>query len=300
MTSIQEKLAKFDSNSEDRKKGWAEDIEYDQKDLDRIDNNYKVSEYYNLQDQLAQDLGLFSPKKILFSSAGLLGSSMSSTPKSLLRYLSYGLAIASSGPAGVAGAAGINLIAGGAQATDENNAEVGLTYQVSDFINMLDHKGVLKETLEDGKKQLGNKDADIQDVINAFTEGRIMFSNRKVRDAMLDIIGGANQQWAYDMNATAPGVWTEAALTTIPDAYYLKLAKFGKALSPKRLRDAFKGLGNIAHEMRIGAEFIPEEELIMLEQAAARKGIKDAIFVPMREKIGQAAAKAGKAITSPF
>lgn len=225
---------------------------------------------------------------------------MSSTPKSLLRYLSYGLAIASSGPAGVAGAAGINFIAGGAQATDENNAEVGLTYQVSDFINMLDHKGVLKETLEDGRKQLGNKDADIQDVINAFTEGRIMFSDRKVRDAMLNIIGGANQQWAYDMNATAPGVWTEAALTTIPDAYYLKLAKFGKALSPKRLRDAFKGLGNIAHEMRIGAEFIPEEELIMLEQAAARKGIKDAIFVPIREKIGQTTAKVGKAITSPF
>lgn len=50
MTSIQEKLAKFNSNSEDRKKGWTEDIEYDQKDLDRIDNNYKVSEYYNLQD----------------------------------------------------------------------------------------------------------------------------------------------------------------------------------------------------------------------------------------------------------
>lgn len=298
--SIQSKLAKFDENAESRKKGWAEDIEYDQKDLERIDNNYKVSEYYNLQDQLAQDLGLFSPKKLLFSSAGLLGSSMSSTPKSLLRYLSWGLAMASSGPAGIAGAAGINLIAGGAQATDENNAEVGLTYQVSDFVNMLQAKGVLDATIEDGRKQLDNKDATLEDVINAFTEGRIMFTDRKVRDAMLNIIGGANQQWAYDMNATAPGVWTEAALTTIPDAYYLKLARFGKAISPKRLRDAFKNLGNIAHEMSIGAGFIPEEELIMLERAAARKGIKDAIIVPMREKIGQFATKAGQAAAKPF
>jgi len=38
----------FNSNAENRKKGWSEDIDFDKKDIERIDNNYKVSEYYNL------------------------------------------------------------------------------------------------------------------------------------------------------------------------------------------------------------------------------------------------------------
>jgi len=102
------------------------------------------------------------------------------------------MAAALPGPGGLAAAAVTNLISGGAQATDENNAEVGLTYQVYDFVNALRNNGVLEETINDGRKQLGNDKAEIDDIIEAFTEGRIMFSNRKVRDAMLNIIAGAN------------------------------------------------------------------------------------------------------------
>lgn len=280
--SIQKKLSVFNGNAEKRKQGWADDIEFDKKDLERIDNNYQVSEYYNLQDQLAQDLGLFSPKKLLFSSAGLLGSSMSSTPKSLLKVGSWVLGAMASGPGALAGAASINLISGGAQATDENNAEVGLTYQISDFINALRSQGALEATIADGRKQLKNDKAGIDDIIEAFTEGKIMFTDRKVRDAILNIIAGANQQWAYDMNATAPGVWTDAAITVVPDAFYLKAARYAKAISPKQLRQVFKNTKGIGHEMAIGADMIPEEELIMLERAAANRGIKDFMAIPFK------------------
>jgi len=53
---------------------------------------------------------------------------MSSTPKSILKLGSYVMAATLPGPGGLAAAAATNLVSGGAQATDENNAEVGLTY----------------------------------------------------------------------------------------------------------------------------------------------------------------------------
>jgi len=63
---------------------------------------------------------------------------MSSTPKSLLKLGSIALSLSSGvGELNLArlGAAGlISLVSGGAQATDENNAEVGGTYQTSDFV----------------------------------------------------------------------------------------------------------------------------------------------------------------------
>lgn len=200
------------------------------------------------------------------------------------------------GAGGLAAAAATNLISGGAQATDENNAEVGLTYQIYDFINALRNKGVLEETIKDGRKQLGNDKAELDDIIEAFTEGKIMFSDRKVREAMLNIIAGANQQWAYDMNATAPGVWTDAALTIVPDAYYLKASKFARSMAPKRVREMFKNMKGLAHESRIGMDMIPEEELLALESVAAKRGIVDPIIVTARSAVG----KAGSAITNKF
>lgn len=90
----------------------------------------------------------------------------------------------------------------------------------------------------------------------------------------MNTIAGANQQWAYDMNATAPGVWTEAALTTIPDAAYAKMLRFGKALSPKALRASLKKASGmfdeLVEESTVGLNAIPAEEVAKVTQIAAK------------------------------
>lgn len=278
---VKNTLNSFVDNTQARFDGWTKDIEHDQEDIKRIDDNYKVSEYYEIQDQLAQDLGLFSPKKILFSSAGLLGSSMSSTPKSLLRIGSWFLGAGATSIPRVIGAMSLNLASGGAQATDENNAEVGGTFQVSDFIDRLSRHRMLDQVLKDGREQLGDNKAAIEDIITAFTEGRIMFSNNAVRNEMLNIIAGANTQWAYDMNATAPAVWTEAMTTIVPDSWYINTVKYAKSTLPRGVRNVaknIKGFPEFQRMSRIGEGFIPEEELIRIEQVAQQKGIQNPII----------------------
>jgi len=98
------------------------------------------------------------------------------------------------------------------------------------------------------------------------------------------------------MNATAPGVWTDAALTIIPDAYYLKASKLTKAIAPKRIREMFKNMKGFAHESRIGMDMIPEEELIALENVAARRGIIDPIIISARST----ANKIGSTVSNKF
>lgn len=271
LEKIQHKLAVFEKNTNERIKGWQRDIEVDEEDIKRIDNNYKVSDYYQLNDIVAQDLGIFHPKKILFSSAGLLGSSMSSTPKSLLKLASYGFAIAGMPEAAIP----INVIAGGAQATDENNAEVGLAFEPQQFAKRMLDLGVYNDFIEDGRKQLNNNKATAADIIDAYTKGKIMFSKRNVREAMLNIVGGANQQWAYDMNATAPGIWTEALLTAAPDSWFIKGTKVitapGKAF--RNLAKEVAGINEIAAAERLAIE----EAMPLIEQVAAKKGIKQYI-----------------------
>lgn len=268
---IRHKIDTFNKNTGNRIKGWQEDIAGDEKDIERIDNNYKISDYYQLNDIVAQNLGIFSPRKILFSSAGLLGSSMSSTPKTLLKLLSYGFAMAGMPQMAIP----INVISGGAQAADENNAEVGLTFEPQDFVKRMYSAGVYQDFLEDGRRQLGNKDASAEDIIDAFTKGKIMFSKRNVREAMLNIIGGANQQWAYDMNATAPGIWTEALLTTVPDAWFIKGARaIGTATRPfRKLAQEVAGMNELAAAESLAIR----QAMPQIEEMAAKKGIKDYI-----------------------
>lgn len=290
LQSIQNILQKFNTTAEKVKEGWNKDIEGDEEDLKKITDRYTPSSYFEAQDQLSQDLGLFNPKKILFSTPGLLGASMSSTPKSLLKIGSFLLGFGKHYSAGrMLTAGGINLVSGGAQATDENNAEVGGTYSTGDFIQQLSTQGVLDNVLKEGRKLLNDKNANIGDVIDAFTRGEIMFNDRDNRNAMLNIIAGANQQWAYDMNATAPGVWIDAAITTIPDAAYAKAIRFGKKLTPSALRKAFKDkmsmLDDIATEAAIGGEFagrqaIPLEEIARIQNAASARGIRNAVYIP--------------------
>ena len=86
----------------------------------------------------------------------------------------------------------INVIAGGAQATDENNAEVGLAFEPQQFAKRMVDLGVYNDFIEDGRKQLNNDKATAADIIDAYTKGKIMFSKRNVREAMLNIVGGAN------------------------------------------------------------------------------------------------------------
>ena len=294
-------LEKFNTSAEKVKEGWNRDIQKDEGQLKDITDRYSVSPYFEAQDQLSQELGIFSPKKALFSSAGLLGASMSSTPKSLLKLGSIVLGLMSGAGEvnyGMLGAAGlINLISGGAQATDENNAEVGGTYSVGDFVQQLINHNVDKSVLKEGRKLLHNEDANLEDVINAFTRGEIMFNDKNNRNAMLNIIAGANQQWAYDMNATAPGVWVDAAITVIPDAAYARAIKFGKQLTPKALRQAVKGklsiFDDLAIESNIGVNNIPLEELVQVQNAVAAKGIKSAMYVPytLDMEVGSEAAK---------
>lgn len=287
--SLQEMLSKFDKNAEYAKSGWNEDIKSDERDIQRIDDEYKVSEYYQIQDRLAQDLSLFSPKKILFSSAGLLGSSMSSTPKTLLKLGSIGLALSSNSWPALLGAGGINLMTGGVQATDENNAEVGGTYEISDYVQKLSTAGMLNSVLEDGRKAMNNPKADIEDILKAFASGEYMPINKNVREAFLNIIAGANQQWAYDMNATAPGVWTDAALTIIPTSYYTKAVQALQKVTTKplgKIVDYFKLSKNPAfqREMLVGAEGIPEEELLKIQELAAKQGNKNPIILSAENK----------------
>ena len=102
-----------------------------------------------------------------------------------------------------------------------------------------------------------------------------MFSKRNVREAMLNIIGGANQQWAYDMNATAPGIWTEALLTTVPDAWFIKGARaIGTATKPfRRLAQEVAGMNELAAAESLAIR----QAMPQIEEIAAKKGIKDYI-----------------------
>ena len=99
------------------------------------------------------------------------------------------------------------------------------------------------------------------------------------------------------MNATAPGVWIDAAITVIPDAAFARAVKFGKQLTPKALRQAVKGklgvLDDLAVESNIGVNNIPLEELMQVQSAAAAKGIKSAMYIPytLDADVGSEAAK---------
>lgn len=283
-------LDNFNKNSQKAIDGWSKDIDDDEKQIEDIDTKYKISSYYEANDQLAQDLSIFSPKKILFSTSGLLGSSMSHVPSQVIKTGTVLASLFTGTAPGYLGAATVNAIAGGAGASSENNAEVGGTFQVSDFVQALTNNGVDDMALKEGRELLGNEDATLNDVVEAFTKGRIQFANRKVRNALLNTIAGANQQWAYDMNATAPGVWTEAALTTIPDAAYAKMLRFGKALSPKALRASLKKASGtfdeLVEESTVGLNAIPAEEVAKATQIAAKQGIKDPVIIPLSNPMG--------------
>ena len=74
------------------------------------------------------------------------------------------------------------------------------------------------------------------------------------------------------MNATAPGIWTEALLTAAPDSWFIKGTKVltapGKAF--RNMAKEVAGINEIAAAERLAIE----EAMPLVEQVAAKKGIK--------------------------
>ena len=77
------------------------------------------------------------------------------------------------------------------------------------------------------------------------------------------------------MNATAPGIWTEALLTAAPDSWFIKGTKVltapGKAF--RNMAKEVAGINEIAAAERLAIE----EAMPLVEQVAAKKGIKQYI-----------------------
>lgn len=276
-------LSEFNKHLSTKYDQWNNDIDTDQKDLERLNRTYQPTAWFDANDQLSQDLGLFSPKKILFTTPGLLGSSMSSAPKSLLKLASYAMAFG--GGAWLAGAGATNLFSGGAQAADENNAEVGNAISTEDFITRIGEKSALAvKMLEDGRKQLKNDGANLEDVVEAFTQGRIFFEDISVQRGLLNVIAGVNQHWAKDMNATAPGVWIDAAITVVPDHIFAQALKYVKAIPGKLGGNTLREIRELAKAGRIegliGKDGMPVEEVLALTSAATEAGAKSVRFLP--------------------
>jgi len=283
MKEVENILSEFNKHLSTKYEQWRSDIDTDQKDLERLNRTYQPTAWFDANDQLSQDLGLFSPKKMFFSTAGLLGSSTSSAPKSMLKLASYAMALGGGG--WLAGAAATNLFSGGAQAADENNAEVGNAITKEDFISRIGEKSTLAaKMLEDGRKQLKNDNADLEDIVDAFTEGRIFFEDVSVQRGLLNVIAGANQHWAKDMNATAPGVWIDAAITVVPDHIFAQALKYTKAIPGKLGGNTLREIRELAKAGRIegliGKDGMPVEEVLALTSAATEAGAKSVRFLP--------------------
>ena len=211
---------KYQNRSTQMRNKWKQDIEDDRRDLERY-QGYEVSDYFENQEQIAQDLSVFNPKKWLFQTPGLIGSSMSAPQKQigsmalglLSAYLTGGGSIAKDalGKTLVAGTYGLNLSSG----ADENFANVAQA--TKDIMTAeLTANGQLEEFLRDGREQLKNPNATAEDLYLAYQMGEYVPKNYKIRNTIINASVGSLKQFMQGQGVNTIDATFDTAIEVLP------------------------------------------------------------------------------------
>lgn len=211
---------KYQNRSTQMRNKWKQDIEDDRRDLERY-SGYEVSDYFENQEQIAQDLSVFNPKKWLFQTPGLIGSSMSAPQKQigsmalglLSAYLTGGGSIAKDvlGKTLVAGTYGLNLSSG----ADENFANVAQA--TKDIMTAeLTANGQFEEFLRDGREQLKNPNATAEDLYLAYQMGEYVPKNYKIRNTIINASVGSLKQFMQGQGVNTIDATFDTAIEVLP------------------------------------------------------------------------------------
>ena len=211
---------KYQNRSTQMRNKWKQDIEDDRRDLERY-SGYEVSDYFENQEQISQDLSVFNPKKWLFQTPGLIGSSMSAPQKQigsmvlglLSAYLTGGGSIAKDalGKTLVAGTYGLNLSSG----ADENFANVAQA--TKDIMTAeLTANGQLEEFLRDGREQLKNPNATAEDLYLAYQMGEYVPKNYKIRNTIINASVGSLKQFMQGQGVNTIDATFDTAIEVLP------------------------------------------------------------------------------------
>lgn len=211
---------KYRNRSKQMRNKWQQDIEEDRKDLERY-SGYEVSEYFENQEQIAQDLSIFNPKKWLFQTPGLIGSSVSAPQKQigamalglLSAYLTGGTSVAKDllGKTLAVGTYGLNL----SQGADENFANVAqATKEI--MTAELTANGQFEEFLRDGREQLKNPNATAEDLYLAFQMGEYVPKNYKIRNTIINASVGSLKQFMQGQGVNTIDATFDTAIEVLP------------------------------------------------------------------------------------
>ena len=234
----------FSDRSNLMRSKWRQDIDADRKDLEKY-RGYQVSDYFKSKEQAVQELSLFNPERWLYQVPGLIGSSMSAPQKQAASmitglaagYLTGGSSVVSkfANKALVGATYGLNLSAG----SDENAANVAqATKQI--LAADLKAKGQEKEFLEDGRRQLNNPNATVDDIYLAYCTGEYVPKNYKIRQTILDASSGSLKQFMQGQGVNTVDATFDTALEVIP---------FGKLAQSSMLSSTKSSLNTLADDV---------------------------------------------------
>lgn len=221
-SNLQQIYHQFFNRSGVMREKWHNDIEQDRKDLKRYEG-YDVSDYFKHQQELVQDLSLFNPKRWIFQAPELIGASMSAPQKQVASMLTGLAAAYTTGGASLlaTGATyGLNLSAG----ADENFANVAQA--TKDILQAdLKAKGQEAEFLADGRKQLGNPNATVEDIYYAFNMGEYVPRNYKIRQTIMDAAAGSLKQFMQGQGVNTLDATFDTAIEVLPIGGLSKASK---------------------------------------------------------------------------
>ena len=241
---------RFNQRGKVMQEKWREDLRQDREDLKRYEG-YEVSDYFNHMEEISNDMSLFNPVRWMYQGPGLIGSSMSSPQKqigSMVTGLAAGLltgggswATSLGSKALILGTYGLNLSAG----SDENFANVAQA--TKDILQAdLKAKGQEKEFLEDGRKQLKDPDATVDDIYLAYVMGEYVPKNYKIRNTIMDAASGSLKQFMKGQGVNTLDATFDTAIEVLPVGKLSKAAKLTPLpQSAYELKDAAKNIVTI-------------------------------------------------------
>lgn len=221
----------FDKRKNQMVKLWKHDIDIDTADLEKYTKDgYQISDYYKYNEEAANNLAWYNPKK-LWMAPSLLGASLSSPEKAAIAGATS-LAAAFSGGTIVPIIAGItNFAMGMSMGADENFANVAQATQLM-ATNDLKERGLDDALLKNARDLFGN-DITLEDAVNKFYEGKFIPNNFKIRQTLIDATAGATRQYYEGMGVNTFDSLTDAIISCTPMGMFSRESRVGMNMLDK-------------------------------------------------------------------
>lgn len=221
----------FDKRKNQMTKLWQHDIDIDTADLEKYTKDgYQISDYYKYNEEAANSLAWYNPKK-LWMAPSLLGASLSSPEKAAIAGAAI-LASAFSGGTAVPMIAGItNFAMGMSMGADENFANVAQATQLM-AINDLKEQGLDVTLLKNARDLFGN-DITLEDAVNKFYEGGFIPNNFKIRQTLINATAGATRQYYEGMGVNTFDSLTDAIISCTPMGMFSRESRVGMNMLDK-------------------------------------------------------------------